>query len=158
MSSGDEESCTTGIVWRYMPRRWDIDERGRGVADARRLVPEAETLLGFMAEAEWVTEEPDAHLLPHVRRVAAELPLDELHAGIDDDGVLVVSLRWTDPWDQSSAAAAAFALLGSFAEEMTYLRKDEEPGRVVLETVTGVVSEGVFAPHGHTVRITIAER
>jgi hypothetical protein len=141
-----------------MRRRWDIDERGRGVADARRLVPEAETLLGFMAEAEWVTEEPDAHLLPHVRRVAAELPLDGLSAGIDDDGVLVVSLRWTDSWDQSSATAAAFALLGSFAEEMTYLRKDEEPGRVALETVTGVVSEGVFAPHGHTVRITIAER
>jgi hypothetical protein len=137
--------------------RWDIDERGRGVADATRLIPDAETLVGFMAEEDWVTEEPDAHLLPHVRRVAARFPLEETRAEIDGEGVLAISLRWTDPWDQSAATAAAFALLGSFAEEMTYLRKDEEPGRVVLETVTGVVSEGTFAPHGHTVRIEIAE-
>jgi hypothetical protein len=138
-------------------RRWDIDERGRGVADAGRLVPDVETLVGFMAEQDWVTEEPDAHLLPHVRRLAAQFPLEEASAEIDGDGVLVVSLRWTDPWDQPAATAAAFALLGSFAEEMTYLRKDEEPGRVVLEIVTGVVSEATFAPHGHTVRIELAE-
>ncbi|HEY6583259.1 MAG TPA: hypothetical protein VIZ29_00285 [Gaiellaceae bacterium] len=140
-----------------MRRRWDIDERGRGVADARRLVPDAETLARFMSEEDWVTEEPDAHLLPHVRRVAAQFPLQETAAEIDREGVLAVSLRWTASWDQSAATAAAFALLGSFAEEMTYLRKDEKPGRVVLETVTGVVSEGGFAPHGHTVRIELAE-
>jgi hypothetical protein len=52
--------------------------------------------------------------------------------------------------------AAAFALLGSFAEEMTYVRKDESRGEVVLEAVTGVVGEGHFAPHGHTVRIAIS--
>jgi hypothetical protein len=141
-----------------MRRRWDIDERGRGVADARQLVPDAETLARFMAEQDWVTEDPDAHLLPHVRRVARQFPLEETSAEIDGEGMLAISLRWTDPWDQFAATAAAFALLGSFAEEMTYLRKDDEPGRVVLETVTGVVSKGTFAPHGHTVRIELAER
>jgi hypothetical protein len=157
VSAGDEESYSTGIVWRLVPARWDIDERGRGVADATRLVPDAEMLVRFMAEEDWVTEEPDAHLLPHVRRVAERFPLEETRAEIDGEGVLAISLRWTAPWDQFAATAAAFALLGSFAEEMSYLRKDEEPGRVVLETVTGVVSEGTFAPHGHTVRIEIAE-
>jgi hypothetical protein len=157
VASGDEESYSTGVVWTLMRRRWDIDERGRGVADARRLVPDAEMLARFMSEDDWVTEEPDAHLLPHVRRVAAQFPLEETAAEIDREGVLAVSLRWTASWDQSAATAAAFALLGSFAEEMTYLRKDEKPGRVVLETVTGVVSEGGFAPHGHTVRIELAE-
>jgi hypothetical protein len=137
--------------------RWDIDERGHGVADAKRLIPDVQVLLAFMAEELWVTEDPDAHLLPHIRRLAEELPAEVVEATIDAEGVLVVELRWTEPWDGRAAVAAAFALLGSFAEEMTYVRKDETRGEVVLETVTGVVSEGLFAPHGHTVRVRIAE-
>jgi hypothetical protein len=93
VSSGDEESYSTGIVWRLVRSRWDIDERGRGVADATRLIPDAETLVGFMAEEDWVTEEPDAHLLPHVRRVAARFPLEETRAEIDGEGVLAISPR-----------------------------------------------------------------
>jgi hypothetical protein len=138
-----------------MRRRWDIDERGAGVADARRLVPGAEMLLGFMAEPEWVTEDPDAHLLPHIRRVATQFPLEEIGTEIDGDGVLVVELRWTDPWDHAAVGVAAFALLGSFAEQMTYVRREERSGELTLETVTGVVDGGRFAPHGHTVRIRI---
>jgi hypothetical protein len=137
--------------------RWDSDERGRGVADATRLVPDAETLVRFMGEADWVTEEPDAHLLPHIRHAARRLPLEELSAEIDGEGVLVVELRWTDPWDRGAADAAAFALLGSFAEEMTYVRRDGSHGDVVLDCVTGVVSGDGFAPHGHRVRIRILE-
>jgi hypothetical protein len=136
--------------------RWDTDERGHGVADAKRLIPDAQVLLAFMAEEQWVTEDPDAHLLPHVRRLAAELPAEVVEASIDPEGVLDVELRWTEPWDGSAAVAAAFALLGSFAEEMTYVRKDESRGEIVLETVTGVMGEGLFAPHGHTVRIAIS--
>jgi hypothetical protein len=135
--------------------RWDIDERGEGVADAKRLVPDAQQLLAFMTEELWVTEEPDAHLLPHVRRLAQELPVEVVEATIDAEGVLVVELRWTEEWDRGAATTAAFALLGSFAEEMTYVRKDETADEVVLETVTGVVGDGRFAPHGHTVRLSV---
>lgn len=138
-----------------MRRRWDIDERGSGVADARHLVPAAETLVGFMAEPEWVTEEPDAHLLPHIRRAASRLPLEEVATAIDDEGVMLVELRWTEPWDYGAVVIAGFALLGSFAEQMTYVRRDEGSDAVTLETVTGVVDGGAFAPHGHTVRIRI---
>jgi hypothetical protein len=137
-------------------RRWDIDERGTGVADARRLVPDAEALVGFMAEPEWVTEDPDAHLLPHIRRAATQFPLEEVGTEIDDEGVLAVELRWTDPWDHAGVNAAAFALLGSFAEEMTYVRRDERSDAVTLEIVTGMGDGGHFAPHGHTVRLRIS--
>jgi hypothetical protein len=137
-------------------RRWDIDERGTGVADARRLVPDAETLVGFMAEPEWVTEDPDAHLLPHIRRAATQFPLEEVGTEIDAEGVLAVELRWTDPWDYAGVNVAAFALLGSFAEEMTYVRRGERSEAVTLELVTGEGDGGRFAPHGHTVRLRIA--
>lgn len=69
--------------------------------------------------------------------------------------MLVVELRWTDDANRQAAISAGFELLGSFAEEMTYIRMDETSGEIVLETVTGVVSEGHFAPHGHTVGLRV---
>jgi hypothetical protein len=83
------------------------------------------------------------------------MPVDVVDARVDDDGVLVVELRWTGAADRQAAIPTAFALLGSFAEEMTYIRMDETPGEIVLETVTGVVSQGQFAPHGHMVRLRV---
>jgi hypothetical protein len=35
--------------------RWDIDERGHGVGDARRLLPEARALLERMDTPFWAT-------------------------------------------------------------------------------------------------------
>jgi hypothetical protein len=137
-------------------RRWDIDERGEGVADATRLLPDAQVLVDSMAEPRWVTEQPEAHLLPHIGQACAAFPLELEQAQVDDDGVLVVELRWTEPWQGQAVSAAAFAVFGSLAEEMSYVRKDESAGEVVLETVTGVVSDGQFAPHGHTVRLRVA--
>jgi hypothetical protein len=137
-------------------RRWDIDERGEGVADATRLLPDARVLLDAMAEPLWVTEQPEAHLLPHIARACAAFPVELGQAHVDANGVLVVDLRWTDPWNGPTVGAAAFALLGSFAEEMSYVRKDVNDSEVVLETVTGVVSDGEFAPHGHTVRLRVS--
>jgi len=113
-------------------------------------------LIDAMAEPLWVTEQPEAHLLPHIDRACAAFPLELAQAQVDDDGVLAVELRWTDPWNGQAVTGAAFALLGSFAEEMSYIRKDETEGEVVLETVTGMVSDGEFAPHGHTVRLRVA--
>jgi hypothetical protein len=66
--------------------RWDIDERGHGVGDARRLLPEARALLERMETPDWVTEDADAHLLPHIRRMCAsdDVPL-ELADGLELD-------------------------------------------------------------------------
>ncbi|HEV2903370.1 MAG TPA: hypothetical protein VGW30_08930 [Gaiellaceae bacterium] len=50
-----------------MRPRWDIDERGHGVGDARRLLPEARALLERMDTPFWVTEDADAQLLSHIR-------------------------------------------------------------------------------------------
>jgi hypothetical protein len=60
-------------------RRWDIDERGRGVADARHFADGARELVDAMVEEDWVAEDPDAHLLPHIRRACERdgAPLSE---------------------------------------------------------------------------------
>jgi hypothetical protein len=138
--------------------RWDIDEQGHGVADARRLLPPARELLERMDTPLWVTEEPDAHLLPHVARLCErdDVPLELVEARVDDDGTLVVECRLKGGWNAATATAYAFALLGSFAETGTYVDKRETQDSLELDLVTGVVpDDGRFATHGHTVRLRV---
>lgn len=141
-----------------MRPRWDIDERGHGVGDARRLLPEARALLKRMETPDWVTEDADAHLLPHIRRMCAsdDVPLELAAARVEEDGTLVVDCRLDGDWDGWRASAAAFALLGRIAEPGTFVEKRETDGRLELDAVTGVVSdEGRFATHGHTLLLRV---
>ena len=141
-----------------MRPRWDIDERGRGVGDARRLLPEARALLERMERPFWVTEDPDAHLLPHLRRMCeqGEVPLALVDARTDQDGTLVIECRLEGAWDGWKASVAAFALLGRIAEPGTFVEKRETNDRLELDVVTGVVSdEGRFATHGHTLLLRV---
>jgi hypothetical protein len=133
--------------------RWDIDERGEGVGDARRLLPEAGALLERMDTPLWVTEDPEAHLLPHIVRIE-ELAL--LDSGVEADGTLVVECRLVGEWNASKATVAAFAALGAVAETGTFVEKRETPGLVELDVATGVVpDDGPFATHGHTLLIRV---
>jgi hypothetical protein len=133
--------------------RWDIDERGEGVGDARRLLPQAGALLARMDTPLWVTEDPEAHLLPHIARIE-ELAL--LDSGVEADGTLVVECRLVGGWDTSKATVAAFAALGAVAETGTFVEKRETPGLVELDIATGVVpDDGPFATHGHTLLIRV---
>jgi hypothetical protein len=138
--------------------RWDIDVRGRGVGDARRLVPAAEALLDRMREQEWVTEDPDAHLLPHFEELCErdDLPLELVDWTIEDDATLSVNLRLTGEWDGKKANLAAFALFGTVVEPGSFIDQREGPDWLELDIVTGVVSDaGQFAPHGHTLRLRV---
>jgi hypothetical protein len=138
--------------------RWDIDERGRGVGDARRLLPEARALLERMDTSSWVTEDPEAHLLPHIRRMCEreDVPLELLDASVDEDGTLAVECRLVGEWDGWKAGVAAFAVIGRIAEPGTFVEKRETPDRIELDVVTGVVSEeGRFATHGHTLILRV---
>ena len=57
--------------------RWDGDETGSGVSDGGVFAPPIRTLLDEMARPDWNTEQPEAHLLPHLERWCArdEAPL-----------------------------------------------------------------------------------
>jgi hypothetical protein len=52
--------------------RWDWDDRGDGVADATALAPGVYELAAAVTIAKWVAEEPEVHLLPHIRDACAQ--------------------------------------------------------------------------------------
>ena len=139
-------------------RRWDDDERGEGVADARAFVHDAEELVDAMRRPNWVAEEPELHLLPHLQRSCASLPFELVGARVSEDGSYDVELRWPGETDQiGEVRAAVFALVGGFAEVSTYVRQRRGADAVVFEVVTGILGEeSSFAPHGHAVRLRVA--
>ena len=137
-----------------MKPRWDTDERGHGVADARQFADAARDLVAAMEAADWVAEEPEAHLLPHIRRICEESPLSVAEAGVAEDGVLVVELHWQG--GDESHWPEVWRVIGSFAESASYLHQRSENGTDVFDVVTGMLAEEtVFAPHGHTVRLRV---
>jgi len=144
-------------------RRWDGDERGDGVADASQLVDGAGELLEAMRRPNWVAEEPELHLLPHLERACESLPLRILEARTMDDGSYEVRLDWTeDGAGIGVVRAAIFGLLGGIAEPASYIRQrrtDTNGGSeetLTFEVVTGIVEEIPFKPHGHTLRLSVA--
>jgi hypothetical protein len=143
-------------------RRWDGDERGAGIADARRFVPGVEELLAEMRREAWVAEEPELHLLPHVQRSCESLPLHFVDARTAEDGSFDIELGWTGELQGIAAVrAAVFSLVGSFAEVSTYIRQRRSNadgiGEIVtFEIVTGILGEeSSFIPHGHTIRVSV---
>jgi hypothetical protein len=149
-----------------MSTRWDGDDRGRGTGDATRLVPGAEELVAAFNEPDWVAEQPDAHLLPHIEAwCRADGPLELAGTATDDDGAYLVRLEWTgEPAAVGQARAAVFSLIGSFAESATYVRQRridaEGSGPSVtlrFEVGTGeLANDTTFVPHGHAVVIDVA--
>jgi hypothetical protein len=66
-------------------------------------------------------------------------------------------------WRAGEIRAAVFALVGGFAETATYVRQrrrttEDTDDRLLFEIVTGILDNGdnVFAPHGHTVQISVS--
>jgi hypothetical protein len=142
--------------------RWDGDERGEGVADATAFADGAVELIDAMRRPKWVAEEPELHLLPHIERACKTLPFEIDTAGVAPDGAFDVRLRWTGEGQAvGEVRAAVFALVGTFAEISTHVRQrritapGDEGETLVFDVVTGILGDGVFSPHGHTVRVSV---
>jgi hypothetical protein len=52
-------------------RRWDTDTTGHGAGSAAQQVDAVEALIDAMRLPDWVAEEPEHHLLPHIERACA---------------------------------------------------------------------------------------
>jgi hypothetical protein len=132
--------------------RWDVDERGRGVASAEAYVDHADALRAAMAEPDWVSEDPEHHLLPHVRRFCEASDVLLLEGWSIDDGVLVLDL--SSERSGRERHQAVYALIGTFAEPATLVRQLRQDRDYVV--VTGVLEgDSEFAPHGHTVLVRV---
>ena len=79
--------------------RWEGDERGVGVAGAAEHAPAVDRLLEAMGASDWVAEEPETHLVPHIRDALADGGLEPAGFETASDGELVVRLRAAgSPW------------------------------------------------------------
>jgi hypothetical protein len=137
-----------------MEPRWEGDERGEGVAAGRALAPGVEELAAALQRENWVAEDPEAHLLPHLQLSCDRLPFELLSASTAEDGTFEVRLRWRGEGSSLGAIRqAVFALVGGVAESATYVRQRREP--LQFEVATGILADGTFAPHGHTLRISV---
>ena len=147
-----------------MPRRWDDDERGHGIGDAAHLVTGASELVAAFSQSDWVAEQPELHLRPHIE---AWCQRDERLALVgdktDDTDAYILDLEWCGAnGSVGEARAAVFSLLGSFAESATYVRQRRVNGdgstmKLRFEVGTGELApDAKFAPHGHVVVIDVA--
>lgn len=138
-------------------RRWDIDDRFVGVADAGIASADIERLLELTTTSGWITEDALDHLGPSCTAAAAMLGVELTRMEVIDD-VLEVDLR-EPAFDEARAPRiVAYGLIGSFAEAATHIRETREDGAVVLDVVTGMLpGDGAFATHGHLVRVRLLE-
>ncbi len=139
------------------PPRWDPDDRGIGVADARGHLALIDALRRAADEEGWVAEAPELHLLPHLR--------DQAAAGSDwaigptvvrPDGTFEVDLGWTGAPD-ADLRIAVYGLIGAIAESSTLIHERRDGDHRVFDIVSGMLAgDSRFAPHGHTLRLRIS--
>lgn len=134
-------------------RRWDIDERQTGIADGTAMDPQVQTLLASMRQDGWVTEEPEVHLLPHLRKACGDRWRIVRHRLLDD-GVYELMLTLEEELSGVALHRAAVGLLAAVAEPVFFVRQSEPR---VFDCVTGVLDGDPpgFKSHGHLVRLIV---
>ncbi len=136
-------------------RRWDTDDRFTGVADASAFADAIEELAALARRPGWVAEEPEAHLVPHLRG-ADVAGLRLLECNSRGDGLLEVTAEHGPGDSRGGIRRLAWALIGTVAEPAASVREHRDGDGVVFDVVTGVPEgPGPFATHGHTLRLTV---
>lgn len=150
-------------------KRWDNDERGTGVGDARRLLDGGLQLTDALARPGWVAEHPETHLLPNLSAWISAISnnLELVSTALGTDGSFEVELHWTGRTrDMRGVRGQVFALIGQVAESATYVRqRGPGPGdgddaverdSVTFEVATGMLDDDTtFAGHGHVLLIRV---
>jgi hypothetical protein len=135
-------------------KRWDNDTRYTGVADASAFAAAIDELAALARRPGWVAEEPEAHLVPHLR--GAEVAgLRLAGCRTTADGALEAVAEYRPGAGRGDLRRRAWALLGFIAEPAANVREHRDGDTVVFEVVTGIPEHGQFATHGHTVRLTL---
>ncbi|HEV2027813.1 MAG TPA: hypothetical protein VGS16_04685 [Candidatus Dormibacteraeota bacterium] len=139
-------------------RRWDSDERGRGVADARGSLAAIQQLAELAGAKDWVTEDPETHLMPGLRERAevSGLVIDSYE--VEPDGALRVRLTCTTRQSRREIRQSVWSILGGVAELTTFVREVGSADSITFEIVTGIPpGEGPFATHGHVLRLQVEQ-
>jgi hypothetical protein len=138
--------------------RWQGDQRGTGVASGTWIAGHVAELQSALALPTWISEAPDAHVLPSIQRAcAAPGCVWRLVRALVRGEVFEVELDWIgeDP-DPVQVRQAIYALIGGFAESTTFVRQTRVEGTLEFHVATGSVGNDTrFAPHGHQIRFLV---
>ncbi len=141
-----------------MNERWDGDRTGAGVSDGEAFAPRIRTLLEEMARPDWNTEQPEAHLLPHLERWCARdgSPF-VLRSATDEDTLFVVDLDPADGATREDAHEQVYALISTIAEPTTVVVERESDGVDVYDLTLAVTPGQSTFPkgHGHLVQLRV---
>jgi len=140
-------------------QRWDGDIRGAGEGSASGQIPALHNLMDAMLLPDWVTEQPEEHLLPHIKALCERegSPL-RLISAISDGPVFVVTLEWTRPSVTARhITSAAYSLIGTFAESHTHVQEQTVANAIDFEITTGLLNndQPQFKGHGHVLRFRV---
>jgi hypothetical protein len=137
-------------------RRWDTDDRFVGVADASSFATAVEELAALARRPGWVAEEPEVHLVPHLRAASAAAGLRLITCDASDDGVLEIAAEHGPGDSRGEIRWRAWSLIGAVAEPAASVRERRGGDTIIFEIITGIPDRsGPFASHGHTLRLTI---
>ena len=119
--------------------------------------PYVDELRELVAIPDWVTEDADAHLMPHIEQTIAAEPDATLAGWHVADGVLEVDLETAVGTTVGRGRELAYRAIASIGEAVTYIRQAGTDPDAAFEVVTGMPpGSGEFATHGH--RLTIRVR
>ena len=139
--------------------RWDGDEKGSGVSDGLAFAPPIRALLDEIERPGWNTEQPEAHLLPHLERWCAreDAPLTLRSSG-PEGTVFVVDLERAPDRSSNDVHGDVYALISRIAEPTTVVVERREAGFELYDVTLAVAPAQTTFPkgHGHLVRFRVA--
>ena len=139
--------------------RWDGDERGAGISNGEAFAPPLRELLEDMAREDWNTEEPEAHLLPHLERTVGETPLTLTSTRIEDEVFVVELDRARGSW--GALRQDIYRLIASVAEPTTTVVERRDGDVTTFDVTLAIVpwqTEAFPRGHGHLMRLRVLER
>jgi hypothetical protein len=140
-----------------MIARWDGDTRGEGIGDGQPFMPGVSELLTAMERARWVAEDPDSHLLPHLRRACEAGDIWVIESAKLWGDIYEVHLQWKRTDGRlRDLRADIFALIGSVAESATYVHQRVADDHITYDVTTGTLdADSPFQGHGHLLRLSV---
>ena len=141
-----------------MNERWDGDRTGAGVSDGEAFASPIRGLLEEMARSDWNTEQPEAHLLPHLERWCAreDSPFALVSAALHGT-VFMVDLETKEATEGNNARPDVYALIATIAEPTTVVVESQLDDVDTFDVALAVVPGQSTFPkgHGHLVRLRV---
>ena len=120
----------------------------------RTPAPPVRDLLTHLDRDGWIAEEPEHHLLPHLRAACTDSPFTLNASRTLPDGVFELTLDLAPGPEKIDVLRSAIRLLSAVAEPAFFVRQTTP---TTIDCATGVLDGDPpgFASHGHLIRLLI---